>query len=123
MLVAASATLWLTPWSQREFIRVENQVLARQLTADVEPRVFEEQFPNTILYVNDISASTGRWKGVFMADVTPPGERKPGAADRGDTPRITLAMGAMAIPDAPHSRVQLDLRNGSIYEPDKDDKY
>ncbi len=96
MLVAASATLWLTPWSQREFIRVENRVLAGQLTAELEPRVFEEQFPNTILYVNDISTTSGRLKRIFMADVTPPSERKPGAAERGDTPRIVLAADGIA---------------------------
>jgi LPS export ABC transporter permease LptF/LPS export ABC transporter permease LptG len=123
MLVAASATLWLTPWSQREFIRVENRVLAGQLTAEIEPRVFEEQFPNTILYVNDIGTTTGRLKRIFMADVTPPGERKPGAADRGDTPRIVLASDGIATPDAAHNRVQLDLHNGNTYEPDKDSQY
>ena len=82
MLLAAAATLWLTPWSQRELVRVENVVLGRQLTADVQPRMFEEQFPNTVLYVSDISATSGRWKGIFMADVTPPEERKPSSAAR-----------------------------------------
>ena len=43
-----------------------------------------------------------------MADITPPGERKPGAADRGDTPRITLASDALAVPDVAHNRIQLD---------------
>ena len=56
MLVAAAASLWLTPWSIREFYRVENSVIAHQLTADIQPRVFEEQFPNTILYVTDITS-------------------------------------------------------------------
>ncbi len=123
-LAAAAATLWLVPWSMREFYRVENQVLGRQLTADVQPRVFEEQFPNTILYVTDvITGQTPRWKRVFMADVTPPEERKPGAADRGDNPRIMLAADALAVPDAAHNRVQLNLRNGITYEPDKNDEY
>jgi LPS export ABC transporter permease LptF/LPS export ABC transporter permease LptG len=123
MLVAASATLWLTPWSQRELIRVENVVSARQLTADVQPRMFEEQFPNTVLYVGDISATSGRWRRVFMADVTPPEERKPSSADRGDTPRIMLAFDALAVADATRNRVLLDLHNGSTYEPDKESNY
>jgi LPS export ABC transporter permease LptG/LPS export ABC transporter permease LptF len=125
MAVAASATLWLTPWAQRELVRVENIVLARQLTADVQPRMFEEQFPNTVLYVTDISATTGRWRHIFMADVTPPEERKPGSADRGDNPRIVLALDALAVADLEliHNRVLLYLRNGTTYEPDKEDKY
>src|ERR1700740_1785391 len=46
MCAAAAASLWLTPWSIRERYRVLNQLIANELTADVQPRVFEEQFPN-----------------------------------------------------------------------------
>jgi len=124
MWVAAAASLWLTPWSIREFYRVENSVIAHQLTADIQPRVFEEQFPNTILYVTDItSGQASRLKRIFMADVTPPEERKPGTADRGDTPRVTLASEAVAVPDIVHNRVQLSLQNGTSYETDKDNNY
>src|SRR5579862_2125478 len=35
MWVAAAATLWLTPWSIREGYRVQNQLIAGQLTADI----------------------------------------------------------------------------------------
>ncbi len=124
MWVAAAASLWLTPWSIREFYRVENSVIAHQLTADIQPRVFEEQFPNTILYVTDItSGQASRLKRIFMADVTPPEERKPGTADRGDTPRVTLASEAIAVPDIVRNRVQLSLQNGTSYETDKDSNY
>ena len=76
MWVAAAASLWLTPWSIRERYRVENQLIAGQLTADVQPRVFDEQFPNSILYVTDVThRTTGRWKRIFLADVTPPESR------------------------------------------------
>src|SRR5215472_403868 len=96
MLLAAASSLWLTPWSIRETFRIENQMIARQLTAEIQPRVFEEQFPNTILYVSDIPAGqTSRLRRIFMADVTPLGERKPGAAERGDSARVTLAAEAL----------------------------
>ena len=124
MWVAFAASLWLTPWSIREFYRVENQMIAHQLTADVEPRVFEEQFPNTILYVNDVTAGlTPHWRRVFLADITPPEERAPGTADRGDNPRITLAQDAVAVPEVALNRIQLSMRNGSTYETDKSTGY
>lgn len=124
MCACACASLWLTPWSIREFFRVENQVIAHELTADIEPRVFEEQFPNTILYVSDITAGqASRLKRVFMADITPPDQRKPGTADRGDTPRITLASEAVAVPDIEQNRITLALRNGTSYETDKENNY
>ncbi len=107
-----------------QILRVENDVIAHQLTADVEPRVFEEQFPNLILYVTDIvTGPTSQWKRIFMADVTPPGERKPGASERGDTPRITLSSAALAVPDVSHNRIQLAEKNLSTYEVDKDGNY
>jgi LPS export ABC transporter permease LptF/LPS export ABC transporter permease LptG len=124
LITAAVSSLWLTPWSIRELFRVENQMLAKQLTADIQPRVFEEQFPNTILYVSDItSGQTARLRRIFMADITPPAERKPGTAERGDSPRVTLATEAMALPDIAHNRIQLQLRNGTSYETDKDNNY
>jgi LPS export ABC transporter permease LptF/LPS export ABC transporter permease LptG len=124
MLIGFASSLWLTPWSIREFYRIENLMIARQLTADIQPRVFEEQFPNTILYVSDItSGTTARLRRIFMADITPPGDRKPGAADRGDSPRVTLASEATALPDVAHNRIQLQLRNGTSYESDKDNNY
>ena len=100
------------------------QLVARELTADIQPRVFEEQFPNMILYVNDIvPGPTSRLTRIFMADVTPPDERKPGASDRGDSPRITLASGALAVSDIVHNRILLRLQNGETYESDKDGNY
>ncbi len=120
MVAASVASLWLTPWSLRKFYSIENEMIARKPTADVQPRVFEEQFPNSILYINDVTAGpTPRWKKILLADVTPPDQRKPGTAERGDSPLITLASEAIAVPDAAGHRIQLSLRNGSTYEPGK----
>ena len=92
MLLAAAASCWLTPWAIRERYRIENQLIAGGLTSDVQPRVFEEQFPNSILYVTDVTTGvTGRWKKIFLADITPQENRPAGAPERGDGPRITLA--------------------------------
>jgi LPS export ABC transporter permease LptG len=122
--IAAGASLWLAPWSIRKFYEVENDVIAHQLTADVEPRVFDEQFPNLVLYVTDIiTGPTSQWKRIFMADVTPPGERKPGASERGDTPRVSLSSSALAVPDVNHNRINLTEKNLSTYEVDKDGNY
>jgi LPS export ABC transporter permease LptF/LPS export ABC transporter permease LptG len=121
MCCAAAASLWLTPWSIREEIRVKNILIASELTADVQARVFEEQFPNKVLYVGDVIVGPpSRWRQIFVADVTPPGERAPSASERGDNPSITLAPEAIAVPDPSANRLQLSLKNGSTYEPGKD---
>ena len=114
MLVAAAASLWLTPWSIRERIKIQNQLISGQLTAEVQARVFQEQFPNSILYISDIpSGTTTRWHRIFLADVTP-------SSDRGDSPRVTLATDAIAVPDAAQNRIQLSLSNASTYDAGKD---
>ncbi len=120
MCCAAAASLWLTPWSIREEIRIKNILIASELTADVQARVFEEQFPNKILYVGDvIIGPPSRWRQIFVADVTPPGERAPSASERGDNPSITLAAEAIAVPDPAANRLQLTLKGGT-YEAGKD---
>ena len=82
MLVTAAASLWLTPWSIGERYRVMARLTASQLTADVQPRVFAEQFPNQILYVADVnnpgSGPVSEWKHVFLADITPVDKRQVG---------------------------------------------
>ena len=51
MFLAGASSLWLTPWATRTTYRVLNQLVAAELTAEVQAHVFEEQFPNRILYV------------------------------------------------------------------------
>ncbi|MGH9593801.1 MAG: LptF/LptG family permease, partial [Bryobacteraceae bacterium] len=111
MCVALAASLWLTPWSIRKRYTVQNQLLS-QVTTEVRPRVFEVQFPNTILYVNDVATANGttaRWRRIFLADLTP-------SADRHDIPIVTLAQEATAVPDAANNRIQLTLQSWSSYE-------
>lgn len=121
MCCAGAASLWLTPWSIREEIRVKNILIASELTAEVQARVFEEQFPNTVLYVGDVIVGPpSRWRQIFVADITPPGSRAPSASERGDNPKITVAAEAIAVPDAAANRLQLSLPNGSTYEAGKD---
>ncbi len=126
MLVTAAASLWLTPWSIRERYRVLNQLIAGELTAEVEQRVFQEQFPNKILYVAEVtpgltSGATTRWRKIFLADISPPDSRPPGPSEQGDSPAITLASDALATPDVPNNRLQLSLHNASTYVVGKQD--
>ena len=109
--------MWLTPWTIRERYRVENLLIGNGLTSDVQPRVFEERFTDSIVYVSDVTTGvTGLWKRIFLADITPPKKRPPGSQERGEEPRITLATEAVVLADHALNRLQLSLRNGSTYE-------
>jgi LPS export ABC transporter permease LptG/LPS export ABC transporter permease LptF len=117
MVMTAAASTWLTPLSVRQMYKQLNTIAAAQLTAEIQPRVFEEQFPNTILYVGDVvPGPVVRWKKVFVADIAPPEQRKKTTAEAADAPRITIASEAIAVPDVERNRLQLSLISGSSHE-------
>ena len=121
-LVAGCASLWVTPLAIRSSLRVANRLLAAQVTADVQARVFDEQFPNMVLYIGDVQpgGTLAVWRHVFMADITPAEQRSSGTRAQVDGPRITVAEQAIAVPDVAHNRIQLSLRNASNHEVAKD---
>lgn len=119
--LAAYASIRLTPLAIRESIRIENELIANRLSAEIEPRVFEEGFPNTILYVRDVRpGDTVVWRPVFIADITPPEQRSTGMREKAQGPLITVAREAIAISDPARNRIQLSLRDAWNYEMGKD---
>lgn len=120
MLLAGASSLWLTPLSIRETVRVFNTLIAKQLSAEIQPRVFAEQFTssNTVLYVGDVIALPGtvaKWRNVFIADLTPPGERA-GGGNYADSPAITVATEAIAVPDPVRNSIQLSMTGASSHQ-------
>ena len=81
--LAGLASLRLTPYCIRKSTQILRELDKTQLSADIQPRLFDENFPNTILYVGDVRpGSPAVWNTVFIADVTPPEERKKASGPR-----------------------------------------
>jgi len=59
MSLAGLASLRLTPLAIRRTTDIVNELLQGQVSAEIEPRVFNESFPNRILYV--ATWGRGRW--------------------------------------------------------------
>ena len=117
-LLGLTCSTWLGPRSIRKAVSIENTLSAKQVSAEVQPRVFEERFPNMVLYVNDApSATADEWRGVFIADLTPPaaGSATPGQANS-TNPKVTVAEGAITLPDPAHNQFQLHLMAGSTHQ-------
>ncbi|MDE3109557.1 MAG: LptF/LptG family permease, partial [Acidobacteriota bacterium] len=70
-LIACAAnmaiTFWLSPAALRAVRRIEERILVSQAPFAVQPRVFDERLPHTVLYVQDVEAAATRWRGVFLA--------------------------------------------------------
>ncbi len=106
-----AATSWmslqLAPRATRKLHQMEAGLKSSQIPYDIQPRVFLEQFPNYLLYLQDVSGSHSRWRGVFIADTT-----------QRDSPKITVAENGVLINDPRDSRLMLHLEQGTTHELD-----
>ena len=103
-------TLWLGPVALRTFRRPETDLVASQVSFQVQPRVFDERFPRLVLYINDVSASGTQWHGVFLAEA---------GGENGS--RVTLAENAIVIAEPKQGKLELHLQGGSTHEFDRSD--
>ena len=103
--LSSFTSIYLAPRAVRELVRIQNALAASQVPANIQPRVFEESFPNLVLYVNDVRGDGSDWRGVFLADL---------ASKNG--PTVTFAERGRVLPDSGGNKLQLHLVNGSRHE-------
>jgi len=104
-LVTLAMTSWLGPLAVHTFRTIEANLLASQISFQVQPRVFDERFPRLVLYVNDLSASGTQWHGVFLAET---------GGESGS--RLTLAENAIVIAEPKQGKLELHLQGGTTHE-------
>ena len=110
-MIALFNGLYIAPRSQAALGRLEDRLKGSQVSFEIQPRVFYEDLPKYVLYVQDVKSAQGAavWKGVFMADVSD-------AAN----PKITLAREGVVVSEGPE-RLHLHLIDGSEHETDPKD--
>jgi LPS export ABC transporter permease LptF/LPS export ABC transporter permease LptG len=105
-LLAIYCSAYLAPLTNRLRVEQESLIGLRQISAEVQPRVFEERFPNLVLYVRDaVSGPQPTWRGIFLAELSNP-----------DRPKITLAEEGVLFNEPDQNRPQLHLKQGTIHE-------
>jgi LPS export ABC transporter permease LptG/LPS export ABC transporter permease LptF len=123
MAMAGFASLRLTPLALRKTTEMMNALIRQQLSAEIEPHVFVENFPNKILYVGEVRPGpTTVWRPVFLADVTSPDQRTNGMGQKAEGPLITVARQAIALSDPANNRIQLSLFDFATHEMGRDGK-
>jgi len=103
--VTLGMSLFLAPQAARQMNRLETGLKASQAPYEIQPRVFIEQFPNLLLYLEDVTGSRSTWRGVFIADTT-----------QRDQPKVTLAESGVLVNEASRSRFVLHLEKGTTHE-------
>jgi LPS export ABC transporter permease LptG len=122
-ILAGEASLRMSPYCLREATNITYELARRQVSSEIKPRSFVEDFPNMILYVGDVRTGNPTvWRNVFLADVTPPEQRQQGMGAKADGPLVTVARSAVAVPDPDHNRVQLSMHDRATHEMGKDGK-
>ncbi|MFI5057632.1 MAG: LPS export ABC transporter permease LptF [Candidatus Acidiferrales bacterium] len=108
--VTLAMTIWLGPLALHTFRAIEADLVATQISLQVQPRVFDERFPRMVLYVNDVSATGTQWHGVFLADAS---------GENGS--RLTLAENAIVIAEPKQGKLELHLQGGTTHELSRED--
>ena len=120
MCAAGFASLRLTPLAARRSTQIINDLMRNGLSADIQPRVFDEDFPNVILYVGNVQPGNPgdpvRWGPVFIADVSPPDTRKSGLKGKATGPLIMVAKDAVVVSEPKERRIQLAMHGFSRHE-------
>ena len=114
-IVAWAATSYVylvaVPDSNQAFREITFNVLASKAEGEVRPRTFFDEFPNLVLYVQDVPASGG-WNGVFLSD------RRAG----GSSAVYVARHGRVAI-NRERRTVEMLLESGARHTTDPEDAY
>ncbi len=118
LAVAIIVTLlisWLTlvvgPWSSGAFQRQLFRIFQSRASTGVKERTFSATFSQFVIYVDEISASQVRLKGLLVSD-----ERSP------ELSRIIVAREGRLLSDEATRRITLRFLDGSISESDVGDQ-
>ena len=92
LLLGLFNSIYVAPRAASSLLKLEDSLKYAQASFEVEPRVFDEDFRNLVLYVQDVRPGNGAaiWRHVFLADVTEPAN-----------PRVTTAEEAVVTSAGP----------------------
>jgi LPS export ABC transporter permease LptG len=99
-------SIWVAPRANQAILEMQQALATSQASYEIQSRVFDEDFPPYVLYVQDVRAGAGasNWRQVFMADTTDPA-----------SPLITTAASATVVNDS-SQELLMRLRNGTRHE-------
>ncbi|MDR3749577.1 MAG: LPS export ABC transporter permease LptF [Acidobacteriota bacterium] len=108
-------SIYLAPKSAIALDHLQERLKSSQASFEIQPRVFYEEFKNTVVYVQDAIPSAGQslWRGIFLADTSDPA-----------SPKVTQAQRGALLSDSP-DKLRFHLEDGTQQElvPKAKDQY
>jgi LPS export ABC transporter permease LptG/LPS export ABC transporter permease LptF len=105
--IGLANSLYVAPRAAQALLKYEDTSKTSQVTVEVQPRVFYEDFKNYVLYAQDVlpgSNGTAVWHHVFLADLTHP-----------SSPHIITANEATVLSGGPQT-LRMQLADGSRHD-------
>lgn len=103
-LLTAFFTLFILPSANWRLRMLRTDMAVTPAYTDIKPRVFFEDFPGLLLYVEDVDLHSSKWKGIFLSDTTDSEEK-----------RIILAREGTIFGNGTERRLQLHFEHGAVY--------
>jgi LPS export ABC transporter permease LptG/LPS export ABC transporter permease LptF len=109
-IITAFFSLVVLPQTNDVLRRLKYRISLTQATSQIQPRVFNEDFPNLVFYLDDLAVDKQQWSKVFLADNSDP-----------KSPRTVIAHSGTWITDPSNRRLQLHLERGASYAVNTED--
>lgn len=104
--IAGVATCYILivtlPDANQAFRELSYQAIANRAEGEVRPRVFNDDFPNVTLYVQEVSTTGQGWSNVFLADTS-----------NAEEPRTYTARTGRVVLDRENRTVDVVLQHGT----------
>ncbi len=97
-------TVWIAPETAGRLRGLEREMLMRQVSLELKPRVFNEKLPNRAVYVQDSSPDGLQWRGILLSDMSNP-----------DSPSVTFARSGTLVSNEKTRQFQLTLTDGNTH--------
>jgi LPS export ABC transporter permease LptG/LPS export ABC transporter permease LptF len=97
-------SVWIAPQNAARLRDVGYEFMARQVSLEVKPKIFNESLKDFVLYVQDAAHEGFNWSGILLADMHDP-----------DEVRVTFARAGTVSKDEQHRTFTLTLTDGSTH--------
>ena len=104
-LFALLNTSYLSPKASSYLAGMIDQIAIKSLNTAIRIGVFEERFPNRVLYIRDSSPDKRNWTGIFLADLSD-----------AENPIITFSKKGHLFNNLNNQNLLLNLTQGASYE-------